>query len=37
VQYGIGNCLPDLERRDMIPTIQPALTKEYTTRGITRF
>jgi hypothetical protein len=37
VQYGIGNCLPDLERQDTTPTVQPGLTKEYTTRGVTRF
>lgn len=36
-QYGIGNCLPDLEARDVVPVLQPALTKEYTARGITRF
>jgi len=37
VQYGIGNCLPDIERQDVDAAIQPALTKEFTTRGITRF
>ncbi len=36
-QYGVGNCLPDLEAPDVTPIAQPALTKEYTARGITRF
>ncbi|KPK16067.1 MAG: hypothetical protein AMJ62_07245 [Myxococcales bacterium SG8_38] len=36
-QYGIGNCLPDLEAQDVVPVLQPSLIKEYTARGITRF
>jgi hypothetical protein len=36
-QHGIGNCLPDLEARHVGPAVQPALTKEYGPRGITRF
>jgi hypothetical protein len=36
-QHGIGNCLPDLEAQHVAPVVQPALTKEYGPRGITRF
>ena len=36
-QYGVGNCLPDLEAKDVVPIVQPELIKEYTARGVTRF
>lgn len=36
-QYGVGNCLPDLEAKEVVPLWQPPLTKDYGARGITRF
>jgi len=34
--HRIGNCVGDLHTPKMNPMIQPAITVEYTTRGVTR-
>lgn len=36
-QYGIGNCLPDIEHPDVTATLQGPVTTEQTARGIIRF
>jgi len=35
-QFGLGNCIADLQTPTMNPVLQPKANPEYTTRGITR-